>query len=244
IFMTFFGEYRGGAAPEPGHGGDASLDVHATPGGHEPATQTADSHATGHEQDDHGWLAHPHESPRSMLLPLVLLSIPAVLAGLVAPSGFFGEFVEGALLEDMRHFHFHADIIVVTFSLLAAFAGIGVAAAIYFYGRPTSEAIRSRLGPLPRITERLYYVNEFAEGGVVRGALYGGAARAAAAFDRYVVDGAVNGVATATRFAGDVLRRSETGQLQAYTSVYVVGLVLAGGAVLVLGGGLIDRVMP
>src|SRR5690606_2860750 len=180
IFMTFFGEYRGGAAPEPGHGGHGTDDVHATDAGHEPATQTADAHgaAEGHG-GGHGWLAHPHESPRSMVLPLVLLAIPAIAAGWLAPSSFFGEFVEGALLPEMRHFHFHADIVVVTASTLAALAGIGVAAAIYFAQRPRSEDIRSRMGPLPRITERLYYVNEFAEGFVVRLALFGGIARAA-----------------------------------------------------------------
>ena len=79
---------------------------------------------------------------------------------------------------------------------------------------------------------------------IVRGVLYRGIGRAAAAFDKYVVDGAVNGVATVTRIAGDVFRRSETGQLQAYTSAYIVGVVFAAGALFVLAGGLLDRVMP
>jgi NADH-quinone oxidoreductase subunit L len=227
IFMTFFGEYRGGAAPEPGHG-------------HE------DEHASddGASEDSHGWAAHPHESPRSILLPMVLLSIPAVIAGFVAPSGFFGELVEGALLEEMRDFHFHADAIVIVVSTVTALAGIGAAAAIYYAQQPQSHSVRARLGPIPRIVERLYYVNEFAEGVVVRRVLHGGIARGAAAVDKYVVDAAVNGAATVTRLAGDVLRRSETGQLQAYTSVFIVGTVAAAGALLLFAGGLLDRVMP
>ncbi|MQC17191.1 MAG: NADH-quinone oxidoreductase subunit L [Chloroflexi bacterium] len=238
IFMTFHGEYRGGAAPEAGHGSGHDSE-HGD--GHEAAPNAGLGDAHG---DSHGWRAHPHESPRSMLFPLVMLSIPAILAGLIAPTEIFGIFVEGALLPDMRHFHFHVEMIVVATSTLAALAGIGVAAAIYYAGRPQSAAIRAKLGPLPRVVERLYYVNEVAEDGVVRGGLYGGAGRAAAAVDTYLVDGAVNGAARATRIVGDIVRRTQTGQLQAYTSVFVMGVVAAAGALFVLAGGLLDRVMP
>src|SRR5690606_16578667 len=98
--------------------------------------------------------------------------------------------------------------------------------------------------PLPRITERLYYVNEIAEDVIVRGILYNGIGRAAAAIDTYVVDGVVNGAARATRLVGDIFRRMETGQLQAYTSVYVLGVVFGAGALFLFAGGLLDRVMP
>ncbi|MDA0270949.1 MAG: NADH-quinone oxidoreductase subunit L [Chloroflexi bacterium] len=217
IFMTFFGEYRGGAKPE--HGGhDAHDDAHG-----------------------HGG---PHESPRSMLIPLIALSIPAILFGLVAPSGFFGELVEGALPEAMRHFHFHANVVVVVTSTVAALGGIAVAAAIYYAGKPQSSVIRAKFGPLAPVVERLYYVNEVAEDGIVRGALYNGAARGAALFDKYVVDMAVNMVGTVTQFTGSILRRTITGQVQSYTSIFILGVVGAAGALLVLSGGLLDRLVP
>lgn len=225
IFMTFFGEYKGGAPAE--HGGH---DSHAS-----------DAHDALEDDHGHGGL---HESPRSMLFPLVALSVPAILFGLVAPSGFFGELVEGALPADLRHFHFHAEMIVIATSTLAALGGIGAAAAIYYAQSPRSSVIRGALGPIPRVVERLYYVNEIAEIGLVRGALYNGAARGAALIDKYVIDMAVNMVGTITKLVGDILRRSETGQVQSYTSVYILGVVGAGGALLVLAGGLLDRLMP
>jgi len=236
IFMTFFGEYRGGAAPDADHGG-----------GHDD--EHGAEHAAAHDPDDthgdsHGWAAHPHESPRSILFPMLVLAVPSIFIGLVAPSGFFGELVSGALLPGMRDFEFHISGVVVAASTVSALAGIGVAAAIYYAQQPRAEDIRSRLGPLPRVVDRLYYVNEFAEDLVVRKLLHGGIARASEAVDKYVVDGVVNGIGSVTRIAGDVLRRSETGQLQAYTSVYIVGTVVTAGAVLVLAGGLLDRVMP
>jgi hypothetical protein len=55
------------------------------------------------------------------------------------------------------------------------------------------------------------------------------------------VDALVNGVARATRLAGDALRRAEAGQLQAYTSLFFIGVVLAVGAIFVLSGDVLER---
>ena len=67
INMTFFGAYRG---PAWGHGG----------GDH------------GHDEDGHGHAWHgPHESPRWMTIPLVVLAVGAMLAGFVGvPIAFRG----------------------------------------------------------------------------------------------------------------------------------------------------------
>jgi NADH-quinone oxidoreductase subunit L len=211
IFLTFFGDYKGGAEPEHGsHGGHAS---------------------------------HPHESPRSMVAPLLILSVGAIFFGLFNVGGMFGHFVEGALAPELRHFEFEVNPVVLVASTVAALAGIGVAAAIYYAQRPQSSVIRGALGPLPRVVERLYFVNEIAEDGFVR-ALLLGVGKVAAAFDKYVVDGIVNGIGQATRFAGSILRLTITGQQQAYSSLYVLGVVVAVGAVFVLSGGLLERLAP
>ena len=69
--------------------------------------------------------------------------------------------------------------------------------------------------------------------------LNGGIGRAAQLFDTYVVDGVVNGVGRGVRIGGDVMRRAETGQLQAYTALFLAGLLVAAGAVLVLSGSVL-----
>ena len=226
IFMTFFGEYKGGA-PAEDHG--SSHDAH-------------DTHATA-STDAHGGHGGLHESPRSMTFPLIMLSIPAIFFGLIAPTGFFGELMEGALDPSLRHFHFEIEPVVLVASTVAALGGIAAAAAIYYAQMPSSSMIRSRLGPLPRVVERLYFVNEIAETGMVRGVLLG-AGRGAALIDKYVVDGAVNMAGYATRFAGDMLRRGQTGQVQANTSLMLIGVVAAASTLMALSGGLIERVSP
>ncbi|MBM3138696.1 MAG: NADH-quinone oxidoreductase subunit L [Chloroflexi bacterium] len=205
IFLTFFGEYRGGEPPEHGHSGP------------------------------------PHESPSSMWAPLVILSVPALTFGFWAFADF-GGFVEGAIDPSLRHFEgVKTESVVLVASLAAAFGGIGLAAAIYYYGTPAADLLRSRFRPLHALVARKYFVDEVAEGAVVRYALHRGGGRLLSLFDTYLVDGVVNGVGRGMRRLGDGLRRVETGQLQAYTSLYFLGLVIAVLALLVFGSDLLER---
>ncbi|MFN0116356.1 MAG: NADH-quinone oxidoreductase subunit L [Paracoccaceae bacterium] len=72
MFLTFYGEARWGGGH--GHG---------------------DAHGRGHDRaDDHGHGDHghqPHESPMTMLVPLAVLAVGSVLAGMVWHKQFFGD---------------------------------------------------------------------------------------------------------------------------------------------------------
>ena len=209
VFLTFFGEYRGGEAPEPG----------------------------GHGVDP----AQPRESGPSMWLPLAILAVPAAAIGWVNLGGGFGTLVEGALPLDLRHFEAGIDPLVLVASTLFALAGAGLAATIYYRGRPAAESLRAGLWPLHALVERKYFLDEVAETFVVRRVLNGVIGRALEWFDTHVVDATVDGVGRATRLAGDALRRAEAGQLQAYTSLFFVGVVLAVGALFVISGNVLVR---
>ncbi len=208
IFLTFWGEYRGGEEPEAGHG-------------------------------DHSTV--PHESPPSMAFPLLILAVPAVFAGLFALGGGFTQLIEGSLPAELRHGKPHIEGIVVAASLVAALAGIGVAAAVYVYRKPAAEDVAARLGPLPGVVEQKYYLDFLAETVIVRWILNAGLQRIAELFDRYIVDAIANGIGTGTRLAGDALRRSEAGYVQAYTSLFFIGVVIAVVAVAVLGTDVVGR---
>ncbi|MEY3679703.1 MAG: NADH-quinone oxidoreductase subunit [Actinomycetota bacterium] len=80
-YLTFFGEARGAAAGEHHEADDHGHDAHADHGhddhGH-------DAHAT---HDDHG--AHgPHESPKLITVPLIILASLALVAGLANATPF------------------------------------------------------------------------------------------------------------------------------------------------------------
>jgi len=70
VAMTFWGKERFLGAPA---GGEAD-EAHADP----------EDHATSHDHGDHGHGVHiPHESPRSMVIPLVVLAVLAIIGGFV-----------------------------------------------------------------------------------------------------------------------------------------------------------------
>src|SRR5687767_2591103 len=89
-------------------------------------------HLTFHgEYRGHG---HPHESPRSMTVPLILLAIPSVLIGLINAPGIL-KFTDWVAFHvpGVDHFHTpHHDLnpMLAGFSLLAAQAGLGAGAVV------------------------------------------------------------------------------------------------------------------
>ncbi|MCY4640655.1 MAG: NADH-quinone oxidoreductase subunit L [Chloroflexi bacterium] len=197
--------------------------------------------ADGDAGGDGGGHGVPHEAPASMWVPLALLAVPAVAVGWLNVGGGFGAFVEGALPREMRHFAFDIHPVVLVSSTLAAFSGIGAAAAIYLYRAPAPERLRAAFGPLARLVERKYYLDELAETVVVRWMLHRGLGRAAAAVDRVVVDGAVNGAGRLSLAAGDAVRRAQTGQLQASTSMLLAGAVVVSVLLFVFSGEVLAR---
>jgi len=218
IFLTFFGEYRGGAAPE-----------HAV--AHDPGRDSGQGASRG----------GLHESPWPMWAPLVILAAPAIAIGWVNLGGGFGELIEGALPVELRHFEFHVETVVLVTSTLLALAGIGLAAVIYYYQAISPERLGRAFGPLRVAAEQKFYMDRIAEDWVVRGFLYRGVCRVAQFVDTYVVDMAVNTAGSATRMGGDMLRRVETGQVQAYTSIFFLGVIVVVGALFVLTGNVLER---
>jgi NADH-quinone oxidoreductase subunit L len=69
MFLTFYGTSRAGGHAHAAHGHD---------------------HGHGHSHDD-GHAHEPHESPMTMLIPLGVLAVGAVLSGMVWHKQFFGE---------------------------------------------------------------------------------------------------------------------------------------------------------
>ena len=198
-------------------------------GGGEPEDANAEIHG------------EPHESPRSMALPLLILAVPAVIAGFFNLGGGFSHLVEGALPEELRHGAAEISGGIVAVSLIMALGGIGVAGAIYHYGRPAASDIRARLGPLPRVIEAKYYLDFVAETVIVRWILNGVLQRGAQLVDTYIIDFAADQFALSVRRAGDAMRRVEAGYVQGYTSLFLAGVVIAIIAIAVLGTDVLER---
>ena len=91
-----------------------------------------------------------------------------------------------------------------------------------------------QLWPLPALLDRKYFLDDLYETVLLKGVVLRGAATLLDAWDRYVVDGVVNGVATAARFASEQLRLAQAGQAQVYGAAIFIGVVAAIAGILVV----------
>jgi len=107
-------------------------------------------------------------------------------------------------------------------SLLFALAGAGLAWALYSGDDP--EPYTDRLGAAKELAANNYYQDEYqvwlGQGLTLT------LARVADAFDRLVVDGAVNGARSVSLLSGSRIRRLQSGVVSNYASLLTIGLVL------------------
>ena len=149
-----------------------------------------------------------HEAPPSMRVPLYLLAVPTVLGGLVVvdPAALLGPAHDEEL--------FHPTESLVLTALLAV-----TAVAVLLVWRARGRAMWPRVVlPHPPV-DRVYDV------ALVRPVRW--LSRVVRASDRDVVDGYADGAGATARGVGGLLRRAQTGNVQTYLMVVVVGAAVA-----------------
>ncbi|MFI7135672.1 NADH-quinone oxidoreductase subunit L [Nonomuraea sp. NPDC050153] len=148
------------------------------------------------------------EAPRTMLVPVVVLAVPALLLG------FAGEL--------------HLDLGVAAVSVLLAALGAGVVYA-FWHIDPIADPARL-LGPLRGPCERAFHVDGLYAALVARPVL--ALARLTVRTDDVIVDGAVRASGRSARGLSGVLRLAQNGNVQLYVTGVLAGvLLIAVGAV-------------
>ena len=212
--------------------------------------------------DHHGGDGLPHESPRTMTTPLLILGALSVVGGFVGLPGknLFAEWIHVGGEHGAEH-GFVPWVAVLSVAL--AVAGIGLGWRMYSrapFGFGVVEPLE-RLGVAFRAAVRRFYIDDFylavfvrpvqyvlsafvykvLDQKVIDGAVNAAGAgtvlvgRAVRATDEGGVDGAVNGFAWLTDKLSFGLRRTQTGNVQRYAVGLFVGVVVV---VAVLIGGL------
>lgn len=175
---------------------------------------------------------HPHESPATMTVPMIVLAVGSVFGGGVL-YGMIPEWlapVVGERLELEGGALPHAVIpwLVVGVSLL------GVLAGYLFVGRsPVPVERLQRVSPVVAAARADLGANAFNEAFIERPGIV--LTRALAWFDDRGIDGAVNGTASAFGGGSSRLRRLQTGFVRSYA------LSMLGGAVIVVAAMLAVR---
>jgi NADH-quinone oxidoreductase subunit L len=168
---------------------------------------------------------HPHESPRVMTVPLIVLAALSVLGGVLLLGDWIKTWLE-PVTGTVEHHEPPLPAIVITL-IITAVVAIGVAAAWFLVGRREipREAPRD-VSFATRAARADLYGDAINDAVVVRpgAGLVGGLT----AFDRHGVDGAVEGGSLAVGGLSSTLRRVQNGFVRSYA------LSLLGGALLVV----------
>ena len=189
------------------------------------------------EANPHGPV-HLGESPFLMVLPMLILAIPAVIIGFIAnpPGELLGikahwmvHTLDHSLPDSMHHLlkgeSFSVPLAAV--SSLVALSGIALAIAMY-KPKPliSPESIGKTLRPVHTLLYRKYYFDELYEGIFVRQIYYRGLALASDWTDKNIVDRAVNIVGWTGANFGGLIRQFQNGQMQMYATVTSIGIIV------------------
>ena len=211
VALTFFGDERW---REDVHEHSETVDEPTGAGATEPEPVA--------EHSGHAHATEPHEAPWTMALPLGVLAFLAAIGGVInLPFGKWN-FLERWLAPVLEEFSVvgggGTDVkvwLAVTTTALCV-AGVGVGWLVW-----TRSADNPQLEPV--VLQEGWGINDmfslvFGRGGFLF-------ASGAAWFDRNIIDGAVNGVATVVRTTGTQVRRLQTGYVRNYALGLAAGTV-------------------
>jgi NADH-quinone oxidoreductase subunit L len=206
-FLTFFGEYRGEEAS-----------------GHDQHSQS--SHG-------HGGI---HESPRVMLVPLLILAVLSVCGGWIG-SERFDRFLAPVLhsgsvvMETAPPMHAEegaSEVLLTGVSILAAFGGLGLAWLLYLRRPQLPQEIAQALGGFYQAVLHKYYVDELYAVLFVKPLVDGSTKLLWHGIDRDVIDATLDNSADGARAVSDAARHMQSGNIRSYA-----GWVAAGAAAVI-----------
>ena len=169
---------------------------------------------------------HVHESPPSMTGVLVLLAIGSAVGGFVAIPHYLEPLLPlPAVQSALAHFE-HP---VVYLSIALAFTGLAAAAYLFGGDRARADGLRERFAGLHRVLSGKYFVDEAYDALLARPLQWISERIFLGLGDRVLLDGSLHGLAGFARRTAGALARVQTGNLQFYLFLAVLGLVAALG---------------
>ena len=176
--------------------------------------------------------AHPHESPKVMTIPMIILAMGSASLGLIlGPTGAIQSWLEPVVGGHAEGEHpVIAVPVLTTLTLLVVASGLGLAWLRYWRNEVPVVAPVGSL--LTRAARRDLYQDDVNEGVLMRPGLH--LTRSLVFFDTKGVDGAVGALAALIGGSSARLRRIQNGFVRSYALTMLAGVVVILGAVWVV----------
>ena len=182
---------------------------------------------------------HPHESPRSMTVPLIVLAVLSAIGGLAlnpVHTGPLYRFLEPSVA-GIGELGFEpagplTEAVLIPLAIVAALLGIGLAYLAYLRRDVSVGRMAEPIGgPVAELAERKFFFDELYDTVFVR--IGGRLADAMVWFDTRVIDGLVTGAGGLSLAVGRVSRRVQTGLVRGYVAGIVAGTLVLVAVLLV-----------
>ena len=176
--------------------------------------------------------AHPHESPKTMTIPMIILAVGSAFLGLIlGPTGAIQSWLEPVVgVSAEGDSPVIAVPVLTTLTLLVVALGLGLAWMRYWRDEVPVVAPVGSL--LTRAARKDLYQDDVNEAVLMRPGLH--LTRALVFFDNKGVDGAVGSLAALVGGSSGRLRRIQNGFVRSYALTMLAGVVVLLGAVWVV----------
>ncbi|MBM2816737.1 MAG: dehydrogenase [Ignavibacteria bacterium] len=187
---------------------------------------------------------HPHESPKTMTVPLIILAVLSAFGGFLGvPKALYLPNVIESWLEPvfetangiianrshtiLTHQVHAEEYILMLVSIGIALAGIFLARSFYLKaGLAKPKAIAAHFSSLYKMLFNKYKLDEFYYAVIIDPIFKLSQNFFWKVFDVRLIDGIVNGSAKVTLRAGDSIRKIQTGIVQNYALLMFLGIIL------------------
>jgi NADH-quinone oxidoreductase subunit L len=182
---------------------------------------------------------HVHESPKSMLVPLMILAALSLIGGWMAAPAFWGgpdyfaKFLEpvfwqgGAMNAEAAEAAAHAlEIPLAMIAVGTALLGVIVAWWLYLRQPGKPEQLAKSMRGVYNLLLRKYYVDEIYAALIVKALLWLSTNVLWQTVDVRAIDGTVNGVAEGALGMGDSVRHAQSGNTRSYAVWVVIGALV------------------
>jgi NADH-quinone oxidoreductase subunit L len=175
--------------------------------------------------------AHPHESPKVMTIPMIVLAIGSAFLGLIlGPTGAIQSWLEPVVGGGAEGEPVIAVPVLMAMTLLIVAAGMGL--AFVGYVREAVPVVAPVGSLLTRAARKDLYQDDVNESLLMRPGLY--LTRSLVFFDNKGVDGGVGALAALIGGSSARLRRIQNGFVRSYALTMLAGVVVILGAVWVV----------
>jgi NADH-quinone oxidoreductase subunit L len=184
---------------------------------------------------------HPHEAPKTMTMPLMILAGLSVVGGLIGiPASlgggnrfehFLEPVFEKASLKMSLPYHdpSAAEYLLMLVSVMIAVVSIYAARHIYLHRNDIALSVSKRFHGLYRLLLNKYYIDEVYDAAVVMPIKKTSETLLWKGVDVNVIDNAINTGAKLVGYTSGMVRRLQTGVTQTYAVIFLMGILFVLG---------------